>query len=204
VLLLGSLSATPCIAWLADCQTTAQPTPHTSAHVGYLSPEANDAVETSQYLDAFRAGMEQYGWFEERNLIIDERFAAGQLDRLPGLAMDLIQESSDVIVTFGTAAALAARDAVPSKPVVFVAVADPIASGVVKNLARPGANATGLSNFTVGLQSAKFLELLKSIVPGLKRVASFTRLGVPVARSSRASRRPPTPSLCNCCSSRSR
>jgi putative ABC transport system substrate-binding protein len=171
VLLLGGLTATAGIAWLAGCQTSAQPTPHTSARVDYLSPEANDAVETGQYLDAFRAAMEQYGWFEERNLIIDERFAAGQLDRLPGLAMDLIQQSSDVIVTFGTAAALAARDAVPSKPVVFLAVADPMGSGVVNNLARPGANVTGLSLFTVGLQSAKFLELLKSIVPGLTRVA---------------------------------
>jgi putative tryptophan/tyrosine transport system substrate-binding protein len=115
--------------------------------------------------------MRQYDWVEGHNLVLEERFGGGQLARLPALADDLVGLRVQVILAFGANAGLAARKATTTTPVVFIGVADPVAYGLVDSLARPGGNVTGLSLYTLGLQTSKFLELLKSTVPGLTRVA---------------------------------
>jgi putative tryptophan/tyrosine transport system substrate-binding protein len=119
---------------------------------------------------AFREGLRELGWIEGQNLAIEFRWAAGQVDRLPALAAELVALPVTLIVTDSTAAALAAQHATHTIPIIMATVADPIGSGLVASLAHPGGNVTGLSLLASGL-SAKRLELLKDVVPGLHRVA---------------------------------
>ena len=119
--------------------------------------------------DAFRRGLRDLGYVEGKNVIIERRNAEGRGDRLPSLVADLIRARVDVIVTFTTPAARAAQQAMTTIPIVTVS-ADPVGTGLVKSLAQPGGNTTGLS--LVGPEAdRKALELLKETVPGLKRVA---------------------------------
>jgi len=143
--------------------------------IGFLSA----AVHGSEVDDALRQGLREHGYVEGQNLLIEWRFAKGKYDRLPSFAAELIGLKVDVIVTLSTEAALAAKKATASIPIVFTQVSDPIASGVVPSLARPGGNLTGFSLIAVEL-TGKRLELLKGAVPSLKSVIILGRRESPV------------------------
>ncbi|MFO1324086.1 MAG: ABC transporter substrate-binding protein [Burkholderiales bacterium] len=119
---------------------------------------------------AFARGMSDLGYVEGRNLVIDSRSAEGKVERLPALADDLVRTKVDVIVTGGTVATAAAQRATGTIPIVMGGSADPIGNGLIKSLAHPGGNITGLSTLRTDA-SPKLLELLRSVVPGLSRVA---------------------------------
>ena len=121
--------------------------------------------------DAFRQGLRELGRVEGRNLVLDVRGAEGRPDRLPALVAELVAGKPDIIVAAAPQPALAAKDAAGAIPVVFVAVADPIALGLVPSLARPGENVTGLSTNVPGGFIGKMLQLLKEAVPTASRVA---------------------------------
>jgi len=119
---------------------------------------------------ALREGLRQLGYAEGQNLVIEYRSADGRDDRFPGLARELLALKVDVIVTRGTPAAKAVKNATSTVPVVMTASGDPVGVGLVTSLARPGGNITGLSAI-VGELSPKRLELIREIVPGFARIA---------------------------------
>jgi putative ABC transport system substrate-binding protein len=119
---------------------------------------------------AFRQGLHELGYVEGRNIQIESRWAEGNYDRLPGLAADLVRLKVDVIVTYGTPAAQAAKGATGTIPIVMAAIIDPVASGLVTSLARPGGNITGQSMMSPDL-AEKQLQILKELVPKTSRVA---------------------------------
>jgi len=137
--------------------------------VGFLSAGSRETSEPSK--EAFLRRLMGYGWVEGQNLIVEWRWAEGRNERLPALAAELVQRKVDVIVASAEAAALAAKDATVSVPIVMLFVGDPIASKLVHSLARPGGNVTGMT-FTPTLKLlGKRLALLKEAVPHASRVA---------------------------------
>src|SRR5712691_7496139 len=122
------------------------------------------------FVEAFLEGMRALGYVEGQNLVLEYRAAAGHYERFPALAAELVQLKPDVIVTQGTPAALAAKDATTTIPIVMVGVGDPVGSGLVASLARPGGNITGLSLLGPELVG-KQLEFLKDVLPTVSRVA---------------------------------
>jgi ABC-type uncharacterized transport system substrate-binding protein len=122
------------------------------------------------WIDVFRQGLKELGYIEGKNITIDYRYAEGKADRLPSLAAELVGLKVDVIVSSSTPSVLAVKKATSTIPIVFVSISDPVASGLVASLARPGGNITGLSIVAVEL-SGKRLELLKEAVPSVTRVA---------------------------------
>ena len=121
--------------------------------------------------EAFRQGLHELGWVEGQNIVIDFRSADGRFDRLPDMAAELVRLKVDVIVAGATPAAVAAKNATGTIPVVFFGSGDPVGLGLTASLARPGGNVTGLS-FSVGLDTfGKGLELLKEALPKVRRVA---------------------------------
>ena len=119
-------------------------------------------------IEAFRSGLRDHGYIEGQNIRIEYRWAQAQYENLPALAADLVQRKVDVIVTQGTPAALAAKQATTTIPIVMAIVGDPVESGIVASYSRPGGNITGSSFFFPEI-NAKRLELMKSLMPGLKR-----------------------------------
>ncbi|HEY7663420.1 MAG TPA: ABC transporter substrate-binding protein [Xanthobacteraceae bacterium] len=120
--------------------------------------------------DFMRQGLRDFGYVEGRNIGFEFRWAEGKLDQLPQLAADLVRLQVDVIVTLAPQATLAAKDATQTIPIIFVAMGDPLASGVVASLAHPGANLTGTTRM-VSEMSAKHVQLLKEAVPALGSLA---------------------------------
>ena len=138
--------------------------------IGYL---------TGAYLSAFaartealRQGLRELGYVEGKNIVIEYRYGDGKTDRLNQLAAELVRLKVEVIVTGGSPATLSAKEATVTVPIVMAGDADPVGSGVVASLARPGGNITGLSTLATEI-SGKRLELLKEILPRLSRVAVF-------------------------------
>ena len=121
-------------------------------------------------MEALRTGLRELGYTEGKNVAIEFRWADGDYERLPGLAEELVRLKVDVLVTYATPGAMAAKNATRTIPIVLASVGDPVSTGVVTNLARPGANITGLSIFTPD-EGAKRLELLKDAFPQIRRVA---------------------------------
>jgi ABC-type uncharacterized transport system substrate-binding protein len=155
ILTLGLLGAP-----VADAQQTA-----TIPRIGFLSPSAPSPVA-----EAFRRGLRDLGYVEDRNVVIYPRWAEGRLDRLPDLAAELVSLNVDIIVAVVTQAVLAAKNVAGTTPIVMVGVADPVGAGLVDRLARPGRNITGTSsvaNDTLG----KALQLLTEVAPRVSRVA---------------------------------
>jgi ABC-type uncharacterized transport system substrate-binding protein len=137
------------------------------ARIGVL---AVSAAAFSPRIEAFRKGLREYGYVEGKNIVFEYRYAEGKLDRLLDLATELVALKVDVIVTASPPAVRAAKKATSTIPIVFAAVGDPVATGLVKSLARPGQNITGLSILGPELDG-KRLELLKEAVPKTSRVA---------------------------------
>ena len=131
-------------------------------------------------LDAFRQGLRNLGYVEGRNLIIEYRSADGRSERFAALATELVGLKVDLIVTRGTPASLAAKNATRTIPVVMANAGDPVDSGLVISLARPGGNVTGLSSLTVNLEAKRF-GLLRELVPGIARVAALYNMSSPVS-----------------------
>jgi putative ABC transport system substrate-binding protein len=129
----------------------------------------NDSLGAS-FVTAFRQGLQELGWADSRNVRIDTRWAAGDADRYRKYAAELVGLGSDVILAATTPAVTQLRQVTRIVPIVFVSVIDPVGSGLVTSLARPGANATGFTVFEYAI-SAKWLELLKEIAPRLARAA---------------------------------
>jgi len=136
--------------------------------IGYLT--GGSAEREKSWLASFRQGLRELGYVERESIVIEQRYAEGRTERLPELTKELIQLKVDVLVAAGDSAALAAKKATSSVPVVFVTVADPVGLGIVVSLARPGGNVTGLSDLHADIVT-KRLELLKEIVPSASRVA---------------------------------
>lgn len=134
--------------------------------IGFLSP----AAALSPLDRAFVSGLRELGYVEGKNILIEYRFAEGEFQRLPELALELVQLRVEVIAAVVTQASLAAQRATDTIPVVMLAVSDPIGSGLVKSLARPEANITGTASMTAEVVG-KSLEILKEVVPDATRVA---------------------------------
>ena len=136
--------------------------------IGLLSPFS--PANTARWEKALLLGLRDAGWIDGRNLVIERRYAEGKLERLPGLADDLARQKVEIMVTTVTADTQAAKNVAADIPVVMVAAGDPVTTGLVTSLARPGGKLTGLSQMTPDL-SGKRLELLKEIVPKVSAVA---------------------------------
>jgi putative ABC transport system substrate-binding protein len=137
--------------------------------VGYLAGSRSDS-QAQRRLDAFRQGLRELGYVEGQNITIEERWADEKVERLPNLAAELVQRTPDVIVSSGNAAVAALKQATQTIPIVVGVFGDPVGSGFIASLARPGGNITGLSNNAEEM-NPKWLELLKEVVPRLSRVA---------------------------------
>ena len=136
--------------------------------IGYLTGSSPSA--RSARIEAFRQGLRELGYVEGKNILIEYRYAEGKLDRMTELAADLVRLNVEVIVTGGPLVTRAAKEATTTIPIVMTQDADPVGSGFVASLARPGGNITGLSTLSPEI-NGKRLELLKEIVPKLSRVA---------------------------------
>jgi putative ABC transport system substrate-binding protein len=145
--------------------------------IGFLSATSPSSI--SARLEAFRQGLGELGYVEGKNIVIEYRYAEGNLDRLPALAAELVRLNVDVIVTGGAANTRAAKEATKIIPIVMALDNDPVASGFVASLARPGGNITGLSTLAPEI-GGKQLELLKEIVPKLSRLAVLGNSTTPV------------------------
>src|SRR4029450_13640367 len=172
IIVLVALGAVPLAA---EAQQAAK-----GARIGYLS----SSLSASPHLrDAFLQGLRNLGYVEGRNVVIEYRDAEGKVEQLPALAADLVALKVDVIVVGGgTRPTLAAMQATRTIPIVFTGVGDPVESGLVTSLARPGGNVTGLSSLGPELVG-KRLELLKQAVPGVSRVAVLFLPGAPGDRA---------------------
>ena len=171
--LLGGATAWPLAAQAQQ--------PERMRRIGVLINLAADDPEGQARIAAFLQGLQEAGWVVGRNTRIDIRWGAGDAERIRKEAMELVALAPDVIFanTFPTVVAL--QQATRDVPIVFAGVIDPVGAGLVSSLARPGGNTTGLSGFEYGM-SVKWLELLKQIAPGMRRVAvlrdSVTTVGI--------------------------
>jgi putative ABC transport system substrate-binding protein len=136
--------------------------------VGFLGAES--ASTNHHFVEAFRAGMRERGYVEGQTFTIEQRWAEGRSERFRDLTGDLIRHQVNIIVTISTPATLAAKSSTRTMPIVFIAV-DPIGTGLISSLARPGGNVTGLSLALGDEFAGKWLELLAEAIPGLSRVA---------------------------------
>jgi len=166
VLALLALGAAP---FAAEAQPAAK-----IVRIGFLP---FNLATSPHVLEAFRHGLRDLGYVEGRNVVIEYRDAEGKLERLPALAAELVALKVDVILAPATPTALAAKQATKTIPIVFAVAGDPVGSGLVTSLARPGGNVTGLSVLSTELVG-KCLELLTQAVPGVSRVAALWQPGV--------------------------
>jgi putative ABC transport system substrate-binding protein len=146
--------------------------------IGYLG--AGTSASHGQWLAAFVRRLRELGWIEGRTLAIEYRWAEGRDERYAEIAAEFVRLKVDVIVAYSAAPVLAAKQTTSVIPIVFAVANDPIGSGLVASLARPGGNITGLSNQSTDL-AGKRLELLREIVPGLRRLAIMANVDAPAA-----------------------
>ena len=155
----------------------AQRQPAKVPRIGFLDATPSDLARYR--VAGLRDGLRELGYVEGKNIVIEYRWAEGKYERLPGMAAELVQLKVDVIVAASTNAIQAAQQATATIPIVMCATGDPVGSGFVASLSRPGGNITGLSNLAVDL-SSKYLELLRVAVPKLSRVAVLMNPGHPL------------------------
>jgi putative ABC transport system substrate-binding protein len=173
IAVLAGAAAVPAFAWTGAAraqQTKKLPT------IGFLGPSTPSAA--SRWVAAFVKRLNELGWIEGRTVAIEYRWAQGRGERYAEIAAELVRLKVDLIVTWASAPVIAAKQATAVIPIVFAAQMDPVSTGVIASLARPGGNVTGLS-----LQSTeavgKRLELLRDIFPGLRRLAIIGNVGTP-------------------------
>jgi ABC-type uncharacterized transport system substrate-binding protein len=145
--------------------------------IGYLGP-------STRSIDVHRLGalvqrLRELGWIEGRTIVIEYRWAEGRNEHLAEVTAEFVRLKVDVIVTAGTAAVVTAKQATSVIPIVFAVAGDPVGTGLVASLARPGGNVTGLSNQSADL-AGKRLELLREVVPSLRRLAILANAGSPI------------------------
>jgi putative tryptophan/tyrosine transport system substrate-binding protein len=155
-------------ALLAVAVTVEAQQPKKVPRIGYLSG-AGDPSNPGPNVEAFRRGLQELGYIEGKNILVEYRYIEGKRDRVPSLVAELVQLKVDVLVSPNLPAIRAAKQATKTIPIVMVINWDPVAEGLIESLARPGGNITGLSRLTRDL-SGKRLELLKEVVPGISRV----------------------------------
>ena len=158
-----------CAVLLAFCSSAQAQQPTKVSQIGYLVDQV--ALQSAR-TEAFRQGLRELGYIEGKNIVIEYRYPEGKPDRARMLATELVRLKVDVIVTPGSGATRAAKEATATIPIVMAQDPDPVGNGFVDSFARPGGNITGLSNLGPEL-SGKRLELLKEIIPGITRVAVF-------------------------------
>jgi putative ABC transport system substrate-binding protein len=171
--LLGSAAAWPLAA---RAQKTAMPM------IGFLN--SGTAAGFAHFLAAFQQSLNQAGFVEGRNVTIEYRWAEGRYDRLPSLAADLVRLPVTIIAATTTPAALAAKAATSNIPIVFTSAADPVTAGLVTSLNRPGANATGATNYLTDL-GAKRLDLLHKLIPKATMIGMLVNPNYPDIESQR-------------------
>ena len=137
--------------------------------IGYLS--ASPGTPNAPTVEAFRQGLRDLGWVEGRNVVIEYRWADGHFERLPALAADLVRLKVDIIAASPTPAAIAAKNATGTIPIVGMSLTDPVGLGLIASIARPGGNVTGVSYSLDPEIFGKHLALLKEVVPKVSRVA---------------------------------
>jgi len=169
IILALSLFAAPLAA---DAQQAAK-----VPRIGFLG-NSTAALEAN-LVRPFREGLRDLGYVEGRNVLIEYRWAEGQYDRFPALISDLLALNVDAIVTAGTPATLAVKKATTSVPLVMVAVGDPVGTGILPSLSRPGGNITGLTSISPELDG-KRLELLREVVPNVSHIAVLWNAASPL------------------------
>jgi putative ABC transport system substrate-binding protein len=165
ITVLGGIFLTRPLAVLAQ--------PAATATIGFLGP-TNPSVATTR-IGAFEERLRRLGWTKDANLRIDYRWAEGRTERFAELAAELVRSNVRVIVTWGTETAMAVKQASSTIPIVFTIVADPVGSGLVARLRRPGGNATGLSTQHTDAVG-KRIDLLREIIPSLRKVAILVNI----------------------------
>ena len=174
--LLGGAAATlPCVARAAPAERMRR--------IGIIPPATQDDPETQARIAVFRQGLEQLGWKEGRNIRFDYRWPAGNDELIKTHAAELVASAPDLILTGITPAVQALKRETSTIPILFANVADPVGSGLVPSLAKPGGNVTGFTAVEYAI-IGKWLELLKEIAPEVERVAL---IGIRTSCSPRAS-----------------
>ena len=146
--------------------------------IGFFGP-VNASIDRLQ-VAIFVERLRELGWVEGRNVAMEYRWAEGRMDRHADIAAELVRQKVDVIVTYSTPTVIALKRATPVIPIVFVSATDPVGNGLVESLARPGGNVTGLSNQSAD-SVGKRLEILREVVPTLRRLAILCNVGAPNA-----------------------
>jgi ABC-type uncharacterized transport system substrate-binding protein len=175
IMLLGGAAAWPLAARAQ--QAAKLPT------IGYLG--GGGSISQRAWVDALVQRLRELRWIEGRTLVIEYRWAEGRGERAAEIAAEFVRLKVDVIVTDGTPSIVAAKQATSVIPIVFAAAGDPVGSGLVASLARPGGNVTGLSVQAADL-AGKRLEILREVIPGLRRLAIMGRIGSPTAQRREA------------------
>ena len=145
--------------------------------IGFLGPLSEQTQ--LQWTTAFVRGLRDHGWIEGTTISIDYRWAEGRSERAAELAAELVQRNVQVIVTAGTETTLAVKQATVNIPIVFASAGDPVGTGLVGSLARPGGNVTGLSNQSADV-IGKRMDLLHEVVPSLRKLAVMANVGSPI------------------------
>jgi putative tryptophan/tyrosine transport system substrate-binding protein len=170
IAVLGGAAAWPVV--VCAQQTAKSPT------IGFFGPVK--ASTDSLQVAIFAKRLRELGWIEGQNIAMEYRWAEGRLDRYADIAAELVRQKVDVIVTYSTPAVIAIKRTTPAIPIVFVSATDPVGNGLVESLARPGGNVTGLSNQSAD-SVGKRLEILREVVPTLRRLAILCNVGAPNA-----------------------
>jgi len=147
--------------------------------IGFLA--SNTIAAQAQWNAAFVQRLRELGWIEDRTVVIEVRWAEGRIERHSEIVAELVRLNVQVIVTSGTLAVMAAKQATSTIPIVFAVAGDPVGTGLVASLARPGGNVTGLSLQQTDL-AAKRIELLREVVPDLRRLAVMGNVGNPTGQ----------------------
>ena len=160
-----------CAMLIALCTSAEAQQPKKVPRIGYLT--ASSRATALPNTRAFRDGLRQLGYIEDKNIVVEWRYADGQDERLRELAAELVSLNPDIIVTASTPAIRVVQQATQTIPIIMANVGDPVAQGFVASLARPGGNITGFTNFSPDA-STKRLELLKEVAPKISQVAVFS------------------------------
>jgi putative ABC transport system substrate-binding protein len=171
------------LTWLADTSFVWSQQIGRVRRIGVLAP--GSVPDPTRYPEPLLAGLRDLGWIEGENIAIERRIAGDRTGLLPAMAEDLVARKCEVIVTIGTPAAIAARKATATVPIVMATIGDPVSAGLVASLARPGGNATG-NTFIEPNVGAKRLQVLKELLPGAVRIGELMNPSNPAMQALRA------------------